>query len=696
MLTPKVMKAVGACQHLNTQMVFEPGITIIKGGNGCGKSNFVHILFYFVLTGESIPKGPSKTEMVNWGRKSGYVELDFDFHGKMYTVRRYVNNAHIHLHLDGEPVFQDGDGKWDSERIREFMREAIGMPTKAFYRTCFAPQRKLTEIVEMTHGDRMSHMQVLFGTDSAETLRGMLLEYQNKLPHYPDRSTETAEAQGKYDEADKFAKEIAQQIQDWEKSKADYDLIIDQWRSVQSKTSQAQKQTDIGLAEVHKTELEKNLQVYKDSVNIVEVPESSMPSIEDQKKSSDYSNYLSATSEVERKEKFLEDLRKKSAKMEVPVEPSRAEADTAMEACREYEATYQLAKQNECPTCKREYEFEGGQEARDKAIAHYNELYKEHNDTETKYADKHRLFKNATQDYDVITRQINQEAEYLERSKKQLEDNWAYAADFEPDVYKRQVDAATAYAQYLQTVQNNQNSIKQFEDQISAADALLKLAHTVDAASDEDVATAQRTIKEYEDVLNTISTLKVNHAQKLEQMNSASAILEGYATEFGNRAKIAGLIEQFEDARKILHKDNLQKEVMATALQSLNILLDQYLQYFNKDYTAWIDSNFDFRCSKAENPDFRAGLLSGGEKVALSMAYMLALAEVKSSRIPIMVLDEPTDSLDEEAIQGLVEVLKIARGFAEKGLFILVPSHERALEAAKSQVVNMEYMRDAG
>jgi len=76
--------------------------------------------------------------------------------------------------------------------------------------------------------------------------------------------------------------------------------------------------------------------------------------------------------------------------------------------------------------------------------------------------------------------------------------------------------------------------------------------------------------------------------------------------------------------------------------------------------------------------------------MALCMAYMLAIAEVKGSNVPIMVLDEPTDGLDSEAMNGLIEVLKIARGYAEKGLYILIPSHAPEMEAAKSQVISME------
>jgi exonuclease SbcC len=122
----------------------------------------------------------------------------------------------------------------------------------------------------------------------------------------------------------------------------------------------------------------------------------------------------------------------------------------------------------------------------------------------------------------------------------------------------------------------------------------------------------------------------------------------------------------------------------------LNAIIDAYLTHFGKDYTAWIDADFEFRASKPTNPDFRAGLLSGGEQMALAMAYRLAIAEVKGSNLPLIVLDEPTEGLDNEALRGLIEVLKIARTYAEKGLYIIIPTHSPEMEAAKSQVIDME------
>jgi DNA repair exonuclease SbcCD ATPase subunit len=209
---------------------------------------------------------------------------------------------------------------------------------------------------------------------------------------------------------------------------------------------------------------------------------------------------------------------------------------------------------------------------------------------------------------------------------------------------------------------------------------------------DADIQVAKNFETQFSEVRATLSNLQSSLASTQSEKTSAESLRKGYLTEQENRSKVIQTIEKFEKARKLLHKDNLQKQVMSKALGTLNMVMDEYLGHFGKDYSAWIDGDFDFRASKPDNSDFRAGLLSGGEQMALSMAYMLAIAEVKGSNIPLMVLDEPTDGLDNEAIHGLIEVLKIARSYAEKGLYILIPSHAPEMEAAKSQVLNMEEM----
>ena len=78
--------------------------------------------------------------------------------------------------------------------------------------------------------------------------------------------------------------------------------------------------------------------------------------------------------------------------------------------------------------------------------------------------------------------------------------------------------------------------------------------------------------------------------------------------------------------------------------------------------------------------------LSGGQKVALALAFKFAVSELLANQIPLLSLDEPTVWLDDINKPRLVELLEKAAEVAQSGVYVLVATHEPLLYPAFSQI----------
>ncbi len=78
--------------------------------------------------------------------------------------------------------------------------------------------------------------------------------------------------------------------------------------------------------------------------------------------------------------------------------------------------------------------------------------------------------------------------------------------------------------------------------------------------------------------------------------------------------------------------------------------------------------------------------LSGGERIALGLAFRLALSLYLAGEIPLLIMDEPTPYLDDERRRRLVDIMEC---YLKKIPQVIIVSHDEELKDAADKVVRI-------
>jgi len=98
-----------------------------------------------------------------------------------------------------------------------------------------------------------------------------------------------------------------------------------------------------------------------------------------------------------------------------------------------------------------------------------------------------------------------------------------------------------------------------------------------------------------------------------------------------------------------------------------------------------LDSNYNIMVVR-HGKEYEASRLSGGEQAACAFALRLAMAQ-QLINIGLFILDEPTDSLDEEHRDELVDLLKSKIPIGQ----ILIVSHYEKMVECANNVLRVQY-----
>lgn len=683
----KQLRVKNVFQHRDKTFDFEPGTTGIIGRNGSGKSNFLETL-YFALSGE-LGSGALKAEMVNWEADQGYTELVFEDGGHEFLLKRNAHNSGVTL--TGATLSKP----LKNAQANEHMLSVLGMSFDNLYEACWTPQGSLISLLGAGHAQRVAFFQRLADTQRAEIVRGVIMEEGlNKLPTYPDRTAEIAEIKVKLVQADETLQNASKTRADMETLLRQYDEAYPAWAAImQVPLTETQYRSMLAnVTEALEYEkrtldgLQQSLQRLGPKLESVIPPELVQA-------------YMASTKRQDLEQRvalaevgFWDAERTKADLATTPsFQPELQAAKEHMDRCTadwlEAKRKMDMVSSSVCPTCNRPfYEVENGLSK--EACA--EELRQATAAATTAKASVSAIERKAQMQSSL---EASAEAQYqsklmaLNQAKTELAA--VPAVPFDPEAYKKALADQASAAEHNKSIEKLESSITVQQGRVYRAECDFEKIKGAQYVTEEHRRQAVEFFAAHENV-------KKQSAEAFRTVCSAEACitalnntLDAYSKDVLKQQAVAETRRLFERAREVLHRDNLPKLTMQKMLHGLNALLDQYLSVFETNYSACIDENFDFVCNFATKSGVPARSLSGGQKVALAIAFKFAVSELLANQIPLMVLDEPTVWLDEINKPRLVEVMSKVRDMTAHGVHVLVATHDTALYPAFSRIYDV-------
>lgn len=162
------------------------------------------------------------------------------------------------------------------------------------------------------------------------------------------------------------------------------------------------------------------------------------------------------------------------------------------------------------------------------------------------------------------------------------------------------------------------------------------------------------------------------------------------ATELKSRVqRLERAVNALKKIREAFHEvRGIPSIIRRNAREMMEDALREILSRFNIEFTdVKLDDSYGVTLV-TRTGERSVTSLSGGERVALAIAYRLALARVAGGRIGAMILDEPTVHLDEERRRELIDLIRYSTSGTGLQQLIVV-THDREVEEAGDVIVEV-------
>jgi len=679
-LIPVELQVTNLCQYKKYNLKYKPGITGIVGNNGKGKSNLLDAAQFFAITGLTPPKY-TKSELLRWKSNSGHTVFKFLHNNINYRLSRNIH--------DSKTVLSWKDSKGNSQSIKKLaevndeMEKILGMNFTIFRETCFVGQGYLSNIVDMAHSPRMAYFQKISNVAKAETIRSSLQGYLNKMVVYPDRTADIAELRDIVDQSKIRHSSNLLAIKELEIELDRFNEILPMAKDAIKGTTEKEYKTKIKDIDRKIDAVEKEMKGLQNKIRRLKISEVT-PLTEEEIKLKQKLIEKESIEKALKKEQI--DLAKHmTTKPEVSEDEEKLTTDLkeVKDQLRVLNLKTKASEDGTCPVCESNYNTPTSAFSKDldfwATALREMEGRREHFDTSSKLLSK----------WSYIKEDFNRRCGDLLQRSREITPKGGKA--FTREELNTREEALSSYLDKLKQkqeinlkVNKKRVALTTYKTEKVMAEKETFFPEALRKSAEIQIDTHQK----YED---RVAAKLLEQQELLTRVEECEKQILKYMTEQTLADNIKKVEALFERSKEVLHRENLPKLAMRRMLLALNTKLAFYLEQFQTVFTAQINDQFDFICDFVSSNDNKksARALSGGQKVALALAFRFALTDVLSSSVPILILDEPTVHLDEENIQCVRNVILEVRRHTEKGMYVLIATHEPILYSAFSRVIDV-------
>jgi len=681
------------CYHRELDWVFSDGITSISGENGSGKSSALTAI-YAALTGDFKRNDGVMGDNINQfcsEKEESFVELHFSTDSNSAVITRYLRPNKRSLVIDG------GTPITSEKEIASAIEGLIGVSFEILSDYVFVRQGDMLGAITMRKGDRLSALQSLYGLQRSESCYDEISKSAAKIiVQTPSETIESIAAQLR--EKNLILNSLKESIVDLNKQelndsslKADLEFFRKQ-ESIKSSIAEA----NLSLSKVGNDlkELINRRPIVVDRLSGLDVGNLDAM-LSDYKRAkivwgsiSSYDLRMASnrSSESLLSSRLGELIDSKPEKLKGYIASSGKDFDHLTELCgalsSKRECLEKLQTKNECPIC-------GNMGATlavavdalketisilEPTIQLMRELYQSSRD-----------YDNRISDYETNYALLNNQIALLKSRMEEVRPE-------EPSVSESEADKFISSFNEARINYNAASSeLASLDSRIVSAEASIATLNDLIDSKKGLCDTSIDYAKIDRELSFKIAEIGANKEKSIRFQEQERSLKESIVYLESRREKIMGDIgeanvnkeikDHLENLRTVMHKTNLPRKLTVNYLKRTVVKANNYLEDFSAPFRIYSDDDLVFWAKFIDGRDLPVGRLSGGELGVLSLAFRLAVHFEIGAGLNLLVLDEPTDALDEANLECIETAFSRMRAMSKScGLQVLIVSHRKAIE----------------